>query len=400
MPSPSTPSLIWLLCAVTMLGPMSVDMYLPALPVMANALDATTSSIQLTITAFLLGFGLGPLVLGPLSDSVGRKPVMLGCIALFVVTSLLCALATSVEELIGYRVLQALGGGSATTISRAVAHDVYQGDMAARVLSTLMMVLSLALMAAPALGGQLLAFFGWPSIFMSLAGFGILCLLFVAFLLPETLPIGRRQPFRVPIVLKSYGRIFTSGKALGFITAGSFAGGAMFAYLAATPFIFIDYYGIDPAYFGALFAINMIGAILINDVNRRLVTRFGYRSLLNTSSIGLLVIASILFVVAVSDFGGLYGIAMAVFAIVGLSHVIGTNGLTGTLDLFRDGAGATSASFSACRFSAGVLTTLLLGILNDGTARPLGIVVLLCAVMAVWGTKRAIRTTQHKENTS
>lgn len=369
---------------------MSIDMYLPALPAMTRSLETTDSALQLTITAFLLGFGLGPLLLGPLSDSIGRRRVLIGCVSMFVLMSLLCALATSVEELIGYRVIQALSGGSATTIARTIIHDVHQGDAAAKALSTLMMVLSLALMAAPALGGQLLTLFGWRSLFVTLAGFGLFSLFSLIFFLPETLPVERRQPFRIAIILRSYGRIFTSKRAMGFTMAGAFAGGAMFAYLAATPFIYIDYYGIDPTLYGAFFAINMIGAILINWVNRRVVTRYGYRRMLALGSASLLATGLILFTIASSDFGGLFGIVTAVFAIVGLAHIMGTNGLTGTLDLFRDRAGAASATFAASRFAAGMLATFLVGALNDGTAWPLGAVVLLCAVLAALATALAI----------
>jgi MFS transporter, DHA1 family, multidrug resistance protein len=378
------------LAVLTMLGPMSVDMYLPALPAMARSLATTDSALQLTITGFLLGFGVGPLVLGPLSDTVGRRPVLIGCVVVFVLMSLLCARATSVEELIGYRVIQALSGGSATTIARNVIHDQHHGDVAARQQSILMMVLSLALMAAPALGGQLLSFFGWRSLFITLAGLGLISLLSVVLFLPETLAVDRRRPFRLLTILGSYGQVFTSKPAMGFTMAGAFAGGAMFAYLTATPFVFIDHYGLDPTIYGALFAVNMVGAILINWINMRVVTRFGYRRMLAAGAILLLATSVLLFVITAIDVGGILGLMIAIFAIVGLAHIMGTNGLTGTLDLFREGSGAVSATFSASRFAAGILATLLVSALHDGTAWPLAVVILLCAVMAMLTTTIAI----------
>lgn len=371
---------------------MSIDMYLPALPAMAEALKTTDSALQLTITAFLLGFGLGPLLLGPLSDSIGRRRVLIACVSMFIIMSLLCAFATSIEELIAYRIVQALSGGSATTIARTIVHDIHQGDKAAKALSSLMMVMSLALMASPAIGGQLLNFFGWRSLFLTLAGIGIVSLCSIIFLLPETLKQEHRQPFRVIAILSSYGRILASKPAMGFMMAGAFSSGAMFAYLAATPFIYIDYYGLDPTLYGAFFALNMAGAILINGVNMRIVTRYGYRHMLILGSILLLATALFLIAIVSTGFGGLLGIVAAVFAIVGLSHIIGTNGLTGTLGLFHDRAGAASATFAASRFIAGMAATMLISLLNDGTAWALGTVVLLCAIMTMVAAIVAVTT--------
>jgi len=386
----TTRPLIWVLAGLTMLGPMSVDMYLPALPAMARSFQADPASLQLTVTAFLLGFGLGPLVLGPLSDAIGRRKVLIGCVLTFVLASLLCASANMVDELIGYRIIQAMSGGSATTIARTVVHDVEQGDRAARTLSALMMVLSLSLMIAPSIGGLLLHAFGWPAIFHLLAALGLASLISLILFLPETLPQRRRQPLTLISILEGYGQILRSRGPLGFTLAGAFAGGAMFAYIVATPFIFIDAFGLDPAVYGVLFAINMIGAILINGINMRLITRYGYRRMLASASAALLVLGVGFVAVVLTGFGGVVGIACAVFAIVGLAHVMGTNGLTGALDLVRERAGAMSASFASCRFAAGVLATSAVGFLGDGTAWPLAAVVLACAVAAAFATAMAL----------
>lgn len=373
-----------------MLGPMSVDMYLPALPEMARSLNAAPSSLQLTVTAFLLGFGIGPLFLGPLSDAIGRKRVLVGCVATFILASLLCASAMSVEDLLGYRIIQALSGGSATTIARTVVHDLHQGDQAARTLSALMMVLSLSLMAAPAIGSQLLHFLGWRAIFFFLAALGLLSLLSLILFLPETLSKKRRQPLHLASTLVGYGRILRSAGSLSFTLSGAFAGGAMFAYLAATPFIFIDGFNLDPTTYGILFAVNMVGAIAINGLNMHLVTRFGYRRILAAAAAALMMTGIGLMTITLAGSGGVYGMAIAVFAIVGLSHVMGTNGLTGALDQFRERAGTVSASFASCRFAAGTFTTWLVGFLNDGTAWPLATAVLVCALGAAIAAAKAL----------
>jgi DHA1 family bicyclomycin/chloramphenicol resistance-like MFS transporter len=382
------PYLVWILGGATMLGPLSVDMYLPA---MARSLGADPPALQLTITAFLVGFGLGPLLLGPLSDAIGRRAVLIGCVGVFVVASLFCAAASSVEALIAYRVIQALSGGSATTLARTIVHDVHRGDLAARMLSTLMMVLSLALMAAPAIGGQLLHAFGWRSIFILLAAVGAASLIGVVARLPETLPTERRQPLNLAAALRGCGRILSSSAAMSFTLAGAFAGGAMFAYLAATPFIFIEHFGLEPTLYGALFAVNMIGAIAINGLNGRLVPRVGYRRMLGLGALALAANAIGLAAIAATGFGGVAGMALGLFAIVGLSHVMGTNGLTGALEQFRERAGATAASFAACRFAAGALATIAIGAMDQVGPWPLAAVVLSCAAAASLATLAALK---------
>ena len=382
--------LLWTLGGLTMLGPMSIDMYLPALPAMSRSLESDPSSLQLTITAFLLGFALGPLVLGPLSDAVGRRRVLIGCVATFILATLLCATVASVEELIIYRIVQALSGGSATTLARTIVHDIHQGDQAARMLSALMMILSLSLMVAPAIGSLLLYLLGWRAIFLTLAGLGLISLVSLMIFLPETLPPRARQPLDLVSALRGYTRILGSPRPLGFILSGAFAGGAMFAYLAATPFIFIDSFGLDPTLYGVLFAINMVGAIAINGLNMRLVMRFGYERMLAAASIGLLITGGGLMMITLTGLDGSAGVAIAVFAIVGLSHVMGTNGLTGALDQVRGRAGATSASFASCRFATGAITTWLVGVMNDGTTWPLAAAVMICAICAAVSTSVAL----------
>ncbi|MGI9433865.1 MAG: multidrug effflux MFS transporter [Geminicoccaceae bacterium] len=383
--------IIGILIGATMLGPFAVDMYLPALPAMTIALKATESALQLTVASFLLGFALGPLVFGPLSDAIGRRRVLIACIAIFVAMSVCCAYATSVDELIAYRVIQAFGGGSATTMARTIVHDIYRGDRAAKLLSTLMMALSLGLMIAPLIGGQLLDLFGWRSIFWVLALIGSLSMVTIITFLPETLPPERRQPFLLLAALKGYGEILRSNHSMGFMLAGAFAGGAMFAYLAATPFVFIDYFGLSPTFYGALYALNMVGAIALNWLNMRFVMRFGYQRMLVVASATLLVVGSVLLGVAATGFGGLVGMAAAVFAIVGLAHCMGTNGLTGILELSRERAGAASASFAACRFTVGIAATVAIGLLSDGTPRPLGYVVMICALAAFVAVSVTVR---------
>ncbi|MEE8272905.1 MAG: multidrug effflux MFS transporter [Alphaproteobacteria bacterium] len=373
------------------LAPLSIDMYLPALPDMARSLDASDAMLQMTVTAFLVGFALGPLVLGPVSDAVGRRAVMLAAIAVFVVASLLCAWARSAEELIAYRILQAVSGGSAATLSGAVVNDQFEGDRVARAMSILMLIMSVAPMVAPTLGGQLLVHFGWQANFLALAGIGLAAALAVFWGLPETVPAVRRRSVRPARVALGYLDIVTSVRAMAFALAGAFAGGAMFAYIAATPFIYIDFYGLDPQLYGLFFAANIGGAMIVNMINVRFVVALGYRRILAISAFVFLAVGVALLVASSTGLGGLWGIAVTVFWVVGLAHIMGANGVTGVLSFFGERAGAASAVNGALRFLAGVTATLMIGALNDGTPWSLGAVIMGCAVISATATAVALR---------
>ncbi len=386
--------LILILAGVSSLGPFAIDLYLPALPAMAASLGATDASIQQTITAYLAGIAIGALLLAPLSDAIGRRRVLIGSILLFIAASLLCARATSAEQLIFFRVLQAIGGGAAGAITRAVVRDLVSGNEAARMLSVLLLAMSVAPLIAPSIGGLILAAWGWEANFIVLGGIGAVVVVTVALKLPETLREEYVQPFRIANVLLGYAQVLSSRRAMAFTLASAFAGAAMFAYITATPFIYIQFYGLDPQLFGLFFGANVAAAMLLNWLNARFVMRVGYRKLLALAAVAFVVLGLVLLFNTTTGFGGIWGVAAAVFFLVGLAHVMGTNGLTGMMEAFGHRAGSATATFAAARLGAGALATVLLGVLSDGRPWPLGAVVMGCAVLAQASAVVALRSSR------
>ena len=385
-------TMIIVLACIGSLGPFSIDLYLPALPEMATSLGATDASIQLTITAFLAGIAIGALLLAPISDAIGRRRVLIGTVLLFVVASVLCAGASSAEQLIFFRVLQAIGGGAAGAITRAVVRDLVSGNEAARMLSVLMLVMSVAPLIAPSVGGLILIAWGWEANFWVLAGIGALVMLAIVFKLPETLSAENAQPFKVSNVLLGYAQILSSRQAMAFTLASAFAGAAMFAYITATPFIYIEFYGLDPQLFGLFFGANVAAAMVLNWLNAKFVMQLGYRRMLGLATVCFMILAAVLLFVTLTGVGGIWGIATAVFLIVGVAHLMGTNGLTGAMEAFGHRAGSATATFAAARLGAGALATVAIGVLNNGSPWPLGAVVMTCAVLSVIAAVIALRT--------
>ncbi|MGI4799181.1 MAG: multidrug effflux MFS transporter, partial [Janthinobacterium lividum] len=231
---------------------ISTDFYLPALPTMASSLHSDPGTVAFTISGYLIGFSLGQLFWGPIGDRYGRRgPIAVG-LMLFVIGSAGCALSGSVPALIGWRVVQALGACASVVLARAMVRDLYTGDRAAQVMSTLMTVMAVAPLLGPVLGGQILAFAGWRAIFWTLVGVGLLTLA-ALFTLPETLPPARRSTERLGAAFSRYGQLLRQRRLLGFAgTAGCFFGGT-FAYIAGSPFAYIAYHHLPPQYYGVVF---------------------------------------------------------------------------------------------------------------------------------------------------
>lgn len=370
---------VWVLALLTAFGPLSIDMYLPSLPRIAGELGATTGEIQLTLSAFFIGAALGQLVYGPLSDRLGRRPVLLFGIGLYIVTSALCALSTSVEALIAFRLLHALGSGAGTVVARAVVRDLFETDRAAQVLSLMMLVMGAAPMLAPLLGGQILAWFGWRAIFWLLTGFGCLCLLAVLARLPESNPPERRNPAGIIGMARGYATILRDRTARGCILTGGFAFAGMFAYISGTPFVYIEYFGVPPEAYGFLFGLNIIGMMSGAALNARLVVRKGARRMMTWGVIQMAAAGLVLLAIGGNGVLGLPGIVVPLFLYLCVLNPVGANAIARTTERFPRQAGAAAALFGAIQFGLGAVAGTLVGQLHDGT--PLA----MCAVIAACG---------------
>ena len=275
-----TRTLVLFLGALTAFSPLTIDMYLPALPTMADTFGVTTVDVQATVSSYLVGLALGQLLYGPLSDATGRKfPLYIGII-LYIVASLGCVLAPNVDAMIVLRFFQALGGCVGMIIARAIVRDFVTGQEAARLLSTMMLVMGVAPILAPVLGSYILAVADWRAIFLLLSGFGAACLAVTYFYLPETLPPARRRPGGVGIALRTYGHLLRNRRLMGFVLSNGFVFANLFVYITGSPQLFIGIFGLSPVAYAWLFGSNAAGMIVVSQINRALLRRWSLYQIL------------------------------------------------------------------------------------------------------------------------
>lgn len=374
--------LIVFVAALIGFGPASVDMYLPSFLAIAADLGTSYDNVQLTLSFFLVGFAAGQLVLGPLSDRLGRKAVLLGGIALYCLSSLLCAITTGITGLIAFRFLQALGGSTGQVIARAILRDVYSGSALARAMSLMMLVAAAAPLVAPLLGSYLLEWASWRAIFLVLTGFGFLCLLASLFYFRETHTPERRAELNFMRTLGAFVTISRDRHALGYLLAGGFAFAMMFAYISGAPGIFIDYYGLSPRAFSLIFACNVAGLAAGNIINSRLVGRFGSDRLLGVGTGACLTASMALAVLAWSGDVSVAVFAVVLFLAVSPVHTVFANSMAGLLEHYPNLAGTASALFGAAQFGFGAVAGALVGQFYAGGPRSMVTVMTVVAVLA------------------
>ncbi|MEV5156870.1 Bcr/CflA family multidrug efflux MFS transporter [Streptomyces sp. NPDC053728] len=371
---------------LTALPPLSMDMYLPALPEVTGALHAPAATVQLTLTACLTGMALGQLVVGPMSDRWGRRtPLLLGMIV-YVFATAICAIAPTAELLIGFRLLQGLAGAAGIVIARAVVRDLYDGDEMARFFSTLMLISGVAPVVAPVIGGQVLQFTDWQGIFVVLTLVGVLLTLVVWKWLHETLPPERRHTGGVGDALRTMRGLLADRVFTGYMIAGSLAFAALFAYVSASPFVVQEIYGASPQTFSLLFGINSIGLITVGQINGKLLV--GRVSLDKALGFGLAVIsaaATALLLMTSGVFGevGLLPVAAGLFVLMSAMGLAMPNTNTQALMRTKHAAGSASALLGTSQFLIGAIASPLVGIAGEQTAVPMAVVQVVCALSAV-----------------
>lgn len=368
--------LVLVLGALIALGPLTIDMYLPAFPRIADELGATDSAVQLTLTGMLLGLAVGQLVIGPLSDAFGRRrPLVIG-IGSHVAASVLCAIAPTIGVLAAVRVLQGFSGAAISVVAMAIVRDLFHGVAVARIMSRLMLVIGLAPILAPSLGSLVLGFTSWRGIFVVLAGAAVLLVVVALLGLRETLPVERRRPATFGATLSSYrtllrDRVFV---ALTFIGGSMMA--AMFAYVSGASFVLQDGFGLDAHTFALVFGANAAGLTLTSQLNPVLLRRFSVRQVLSGAIVASMLAAAALLAVGLTGAGGLVGV------LVPLALVVSTAGLampnTPALALTRHGeaAGTAAAVLGCVQFGVGAVVAPLVGAFGSTTAAPMGAVML------------------------
>ncbi|MBM7457167.1 DHA1 family bicyclomycin/chloramphenicol resistance-like MFS transporter [Oceanisphaera litoralis] len=376
-------SLLLLLACLAGLTPLAIDMYLPSLPTIAHDLGVPVAQAQLTISVFLAGFALGQLFYGPLADAVGRKPVMLGGLILFTLASLGCATADSIEALMAFRLLQAVGGAAGSVVLNALLKDMFERDMFAKVMSMVILVMTLAPLLAPLIGGYLLLIAHWHSIFILLAAIGLLVTIMLAIRIPETLKPELRQPFRLLPVLHNYGKILRHRAALGYILCGALTTAAMFAFISGSPLVYIELFQVPAQHYGLLFGMNILLMMVLTFANSRLVKTLGSDRLLKLG-LSLAALAALALIVnAVTGIGGLWGIVLPVMLLIAQISLIGANSMAGLLNHFPEVAGTAAALAGTTRFGLGAIATFAVNASHVTSALPMALVMTLCAWLAL-----------------
>ena len=356
--------LVVLLGSLQALGPVALDTYLPALPTIADELGTSTSSTQLTLTATLAGLALGQLAFGSLSDAMGRRRPLLAGSALFVVASLACALAPSIEVLLVMRFVLGLGAAAGMVSAMAIARDSSSGTSMARLFAALMLVTGVAPVLAPVIGGQLLLLTSWRGIFALLAGMGVVLLLAAATRLPETLPAHRRQGGGLARTTRTYGRLLRDRTMVLPLLTLMLGCAGLFGYLAGSPFLLQDVHGLSPQAYSAVFAVNCIGLTALSQLSGRIVHRTGPAVLLQAGTLVVAVGGLLLLAATVLD-AGLLAVLPALFLLVSGMGLIFPNATT----LALSGQGATAGSAAALlglgQFGAGAFSAPLVGLGAD-----------------------------------
>lgn len=366
----------------TAFAPLSIDMYLPALPTMTGELHSDEATLQLTLTAFIIGLAAGQLVVGPLSDAVGRRKPLLAGLAVYVVASVLCALSPSADLLIASRALQALGAAGGIVIARASVRDLFSGTAMTRFFSMLMLVTGLAPILAPVLGGQLLMLTSWRGVFVALTVFGALLLMVVTVALPEPLPVSRRTPARMVSTLRTYGRLLTDRSFISYALAASLLFAGMFAYISGSSFVLQDMYGLSPQQYSVVFGVGGIGIVIVGQINGRIVGRFAERRLL---TVGLVTatVAGAGVLLALTFEVGLAGLLVPLFVLISCIGLVMPNATSLALSGHPRTAGSASALQGVLQFVIGGLATPLVGLAGGNPAIAMGSVMATFSALAL-----------------
>ena len=387
----NNPLLIIILGALTAMAPFSIDMYLPAFPSVAEDLNTPVSTIQLSLASFFVGMALGQLFIGPLSDRLGRKtPLYLG-LALYMVASVACALAPSAISLIAFRFVQAVGGCAGVVIARAVVRDLFVPQEIARVFSLLMLVTGAAPIIAPTVGGILLTYISWRAIFIALAVIAALILAGAWIGLPETRPPDPSVSLRPGAVLRGYAAIFRNPQFGVYVLAGGIASAGMFAYIAGSPFVYIEYFGVPQTQYGWIFGANAFGLISAGQVNRYwLKSHLPEQILLKVCAVQSLA-GLCLVLVAAQGYGGLAAMLILNFIFVAAMGFIFPNTTALAMAPFSKQAGAASALMGSLQFVVAALASSVVSALHNGTAVPMTGTMAACGLTAFLILRLAVK---------
>ena len=369
------------IACITVLAPFSIDAYLPALVNISLELETSENLAQLTIAIFLLGFSLGPLIFGPLSDSLGRRKLIIISLIMFCIFSFLCSLSSNIYLLILFRFFQAVSGSVSTVCGRAAVADLFTGNELVKKLSLIGLMLNIAPLLAPIIGGWINLLYGWRVIFLFIGIFGLLFVLLSFFMVPETLEPKKRVHFKISQIFKIYLNILKNKSALAHIIFLAASSSVFFAYLSITPFLYINKFNMSPILYSYIFALGAVIAMLSNVLVMNISSIVGYKNIIKWVCILSILNALILFFGGIEILGR-WSIYFSGLMFMGLFHVANVTSLTGILDEFKKGKGAATALATSLRFAFGMLGAVIVSISNNETIFPYIIVVLIFSIIS------------------
>jgi MFS transporter, DHA1 family, multidrug resistance protein len=371
-----------ILGSIATIGPLSIDMYLPALPALSAYFGTTAAYVQLSLTFFLLGLALGQLVAGPLSDVYGRRRPLLIGMMIYAVSSLLCAFVPSIGLLIALRLVQGLAGSVGVVISRAAVRDMYTGSELTKFFSLLMIVNGLGPILAPVLGGQLLRVTTWQGVFVVLSAAGLLFFITILLRLPETLPKERRSRSGLVGTLRIFRSLLGNRRFMGYALSQGFVTAAMFAYISGSSFVLQNIFGVSPQMYSLIFAVNGLGIIISGQVAGRLSGRVSERRLLLS---GLMLCASggVLLLITVLAGGGLAPILICLFAVVSSVGMVAAASFSLAMQDQGESAGSASALLGLLPLLLGGSVAPLVGLGGSETAVPMAVVIVAAGICSI-----------------
>lgn len=374
--------MIIMLGAITAFAPLSIDLYLPGLPAMAREFGTSPGVLQQSLTLFFVGLATGQLLYGPLADRYGRlRPLIAGTLV-YLTATLICALAVRLDVLLAGRLLQGLGAAAGPVIARAMVRDIHAGRRAAQVMSYVILVMTLAPLIAPMIGGWLTVALGWRANFWALAGFGLSCLAMMILAVPETHGPARRGQAPLRQLFASYGPVVRDPRVLAYLGAGGMAFAALFAYVAGSPFVYTQVFGVSEAHFGYFFALNVVGLLIGNLLNGQLVMRFGHRRMLTAGVVIMASASLVLLGMALAGIDDQWIITPALFIALGTVGVIAANTVAGVLDRHPERAGSASALFGVAQFGLGAISAIIVGLMDFDPLLAMALVMALAALAA------------------
>lgn len=373
--------LIFILGLLSMLMPLAIDMYLPSMPTIARDFGVTEGDVQMTLNSYLIGFAAGQLVYGPMADALGRKPVILGGTLIFALASAGCAMSQDIGTFIGMRGLHGFAAAAASVVINALMRDMFTKDEFSRSMSFVVLVMTVAPLLAPIMGGMMMLWFSWHAIFWTIMIAALIAALLVLFFIRETLPKERRQPFRLRIMLGQFVSLFRQKRVLCYMVASGFSFAGMFSFLSAGSFVYIQLYGLTELEFGYCFALNIVFLFIMTTINSRYVRRFGALNMLRTGLVVQLLAGCWLVLAASADLG-FVAVMAGVACYVGNIAMITSNAMAVILDDYPHMAGTASSLAGVLRFGIGAGVGAVVASFNMTTVWPMIGAMALCILVA------------------